>query len=82
MDAPFNCPDGVEKHADELSGTGEIGENAPNEARATFNLGKEEEPDSETFHWNPAGLNPARQSWDQQPEASLAWWRGDPPCEA
>jgi hypothetical protein len=25
-------PDGVERHGDELSGTGEIGENAPNEA--------------------------------------------------
>ena len=46
---------------------------AQNKARATFNLGKEEEPDSETFHWNPAGSNPARKSWDQQPEASLAW---------
>ncbi|MGO9920612.1 MAG: hypothetical protein ACLQIB_38720, partial [Isosphaeraceae bacterium] len=24
-DVPFNCPDGVEKRADELSGTGEFG---------------------------------------------------------
>ena len=26
--------------------------------------------------------NPARQSWDQQSEASLAWRVGDHPCEA
>ncbi len=26
VDAHFNCPDGVVKHADKLSGTGEIGE--------------------------------------------------------
>ncbi|MGO9465687.1 MAG: hypothetical protein ACLQIB_03220 [Isosphaeraceae bacterium] len=32
VDAPFNYLDGVEKHVDQLSGTGEIGENAPNEA--------------------------------------------------
>ncbi|MGO9465665.1 MAG: hypothetical protein ACLQVF_16110 [Isosphaeraceae bacterium] len=32
LDAHFNCPDGVENHDDELSGTSEIGENAPNEA--------------------------------------------------
>ncbi len=32
LDASFNCPDGAKKHADELSGTGETGENAPNEA--------------------------------------------------
>ncbi len=25
LDVPFNCPHGVEKHVDELSGTGEIG---------------------------------------------------------
>ncbi len=28
LNAPVNCPDGVENHDDELSGTGEIGENA------------------------------------------------------
>ena len=27
---------------------------------------------SETFRRNPGGGNPARPSWDQQPEASLA----------
>ena len=32
VNAHFNCQDGVKKHADEPSGTGEIGENAPNEA--------------------------------------------------
>ncbi len=32
LGAPFNGPDGVEHHDDELSGTGEIGESAPNEA--------------------------------------------------
>ncbi len=32
LDSPFNWPDGVENHDDELSGTGEIGENVPNEA--------------------------------------------------
>jgi hypothetical protein len=43
--------------------------------------GKEEEsPYSETFHRNSAGSNPARQSWDQQPEASLAWGRVTAPA--
>ena len=37
---------------------------------------------SETFRWNPAGNQSRPAEPGQQPEASLAWWRGDPPCEA
>src|SRR5262249_16874039 len=37
---------------------------------------------SETFRWNPAGNQSRPAELGQQPEASLAWWRGDPPCEA
>jgi hypothetical protein len=36
----------------------------------------------ETSHWNPAGNQSRPVELDQQPEASLAWWVGDYPCEA
>src|SRR5271157_55324 len=36
----------------------------------------------ETFHRNPAGNQPRPAEPGQQPEASLAWWVGDRPCEA
>ena len=44
-------------------------------------LGKEEAK-AETFHRNPAGNQSRPAEPGQQPEASLAWWRGDPHCEA
>ena len=34
------------------------------------------------FRWNPAGNQSRPVEPDQQPEASLAWWVGDHPCEA
>ena len=34
------------------------------------------------FRWNPAGNQSCPVKPDQQPEASLAWWVGDHPCEA
>ena len=34
------------------------------------------------FRWNPAGNQSRPVELDQQPEASLAWWVGDHPCEA
>src|SRR5271166_4109173 len=34
------------------------------------------------FRWNPAGDRSRPVEPDQQPEASLAWWVGDHPCEA
>ena len=34
------------------------------------------------FVGNPAGNQSRPVELDQQPEASLAWWVGDPPCEA
>lgn len=34
------------------------------------------------FRWSPAGNQSRRVEPDQQPEASLAWWVGDHPCEA
>ena len=36
----------------------------------------------ETFRWNPAGSQARPEESGQQPEASLAWCRGDPACEA
>src|SRR5271166_6654237 len=36
----------------------------------------------ETFRRNPAGNQSRPVEPDQQPEASLAWWVGDHPCEA
>jgi hypothetical protein len=36
----------------------------------------------ETFRRNPAGNQSRPVELDQQPEASLAWWVGDHPCEA
>ena len=34
------------------------------------------------FRWNPAGNQSRPVELGQQPEASLAWWAGDHPCEA
>jgi len=34
------------------------------------------------FRWTPAGNQSRPVELDQQPEASLAWWVGDHPCEA
>ena len=34
------------------------------------------------FTWNPAGNQSRPVEPDQQPEASLAWWVGNYPCEA
>ena len=34
------------------------------------------------FVGNPAGNQSRPVELDQQPEASLAWWVGDHPCEA
>src|SRR5271157_3127322 len=34
------------------------------------------------FRWNPVGNQSRPVEPDQQPEASLAWWVGDHPCEA
>ncbi len=34
------------------------------------------------FRWNPAGNQSRPVELDQQPEASLAWWVGNRPCEA
>src|SRR5208337_1039533 len=36
----------------------------------------------ETFRRNPAGNQSRPEEPGQQPEASLAWWVGDHPCEA
>ena len=44
--------------------------------------GKEDSRKLETFRWNPAGNQSRPVEPDQQPEASLAWWVGDHPCEA
>ena len=44
-------------------------------------LGKEEAT-AETFRRDPAGNQPRPVKLGQQPEASLAWRRGDPGCEA
>jgi hypothetical protein len=51
---------------------------------ATLNLGKEDgcRIHLETFRWNPAGNQARPEELGQQPEASLAWCRGDPACEA
>jgi hypothetical protein len=43
--------------------------------------GKEDSRKLETFHWNSAGSQSRRVELDQQPEASLAWWMGNHPCE-
>ena len=43
---------------------------------------KEDRRKRETFYRNPAGNQSRPAELDQQPEASLAWRRGDPPCEA
>ena len=47
-------------------------------------LGKEDQCriQRETFRWNPAGNEARPEESGQQPEASLAWCRGDPACEA
>ena len=37
---------------------------------------------AETFRRDPAGNQPRPAELGQQPEASLAWCRGDPGCEA
>ena len=37
---------------------------------------------TETFRWDPAGNQSRLVELGQQPEASLAWWRSDPFCEA
>ena len=51
---------------------------------ATLNLGKEDRCriHLETFRWNPAGNQARPEELGQQPEASLAWCRGNPACEA
>ncbi len=51
---------------------------------ATLNLGKEDQCriHRETFRWNPTGNQARPEESGQQPEASLAWCRGDPACEA
>ena len=38
--------------------------------------------DLKPFRWNPAGNQSRPVELDQQPEASLAWWLGNCPCEA
>ena len=46
-------------------------------------VGREEDSRSlKPFRWNPAGNQSRPVELDQQPEASLAWWVGDHPCEA
>jgi hypothetical protein len=37
---------------------------------------------SKPFRWNPAGNQSRPVELDPQPEASLAWWVGNHPCEA
>ena len=44
--------------------------------------GKEDSRSLKPFRWNPAGNQSRPVEPDQQPEASLAWWVGDHPCEA
>jgi hypothetical protein len=44
-------------------------------------LGKGE-ANAETFRWDPAGNQSRPAELGQRPEASLAWCRGDPGCEA
>jgi len=44
--------------------------------------GKEDSRNLKPFRWNPAGNQSRPVEPDQQPEASLAWWVGDHPCEA
>src|SRR5574340_144705 len=43
--------------------------------------GKEDSRKLETFRRNPAGDQSRPVELDQQPEASLAWWVGNLPCE-
>ena len=45
-------------------------------------LGEEEAETQKPFIWNPAGIQSRPVELGQQPEASLAWSRGDPGCEA
>jgi hypothetical protein len=40
------------------------------------------EATAETFHWDLAGNQPRPVEPGRRPEASLAWCRGDPGCEA
>jgi hypothetical protein len=40
------------------------------------------EATAETFRWDPAGNQSRPAELGQRPEASLAWCRGDPGCEA
>ena len=44
--------------------------------------GEEDSRSLKPFRWNPAGNQSRPVEPDQQPEASLAWWVGDHPCEA
>ena len=44
--------------------------------------GEEDSRSLKPFRWNPAGNQSRPVEPDQQPEASLAWWVGDRPCEA
>src|SRR4051812_716351 len=44
--------------------------------------GKGDRLQCETFHRNPAGHQSRPAEPGQQPEASLAWWAGNLPCEA
>ena len=44
--------------------------------------GEEDSQSLKPIRWNPAGNQSRPVEPDQQPEASLAWWVGDHPCEA
>ena len=48
----------------------------------TRSSGEEDSRSLKPFRWNPAGNQSRPVEPDQQPEASLAWWVGDHPCEA
>jgi hypothetical protein len=48
----------------------------------TRSSGEEDSLALETFRGNSAGKQPRPAEPGQRPEASLAWWAGDRPCEA
>ena len=49
---------------------------------AQVSPGKEDSRNLKPFVGNPAGNQSRPVELDQQPEASLAWWAGNCPCEA
>ncbi len=51
-------------------------------ASAPRSSGEEDSLSLETFRRNPAGGQSRPAELGQQPEASLAWWTGNCPCEA